>query len=365
MSDACRKRFDAVLVWKIDRFGRSLKHLVNALAELAALGVAFIGLRDNDKVTGTMPQSMGHNISIPIGFRFRPGPASWHSIAAEITDWKNPKSPSDQLCFLVRVSEGEKTYLLELPLRALPKWLLTLYLENSSDRIRGHSVDLLLCSSGEATNKKREADPWAMRAEFLRLRQDTKALVDFLNRWGVWGTTGRLSGCREKSPSPPLPPLQFRTRPWMIGLELDPEKIPNVFASPIEDRSEGNYVLPIDIWEFRRRCRDGLKSPAHKWLADVQKFFLVTFRPEYPHFFSFAGNCQEAISTTITLDLLRRVKFRICARLDCPSPFPVKNRHRRRYCRQYCAHIESVRKQRRAAKREAKQSSKGLTHAKT
>src|SRR6201997_5929651 len=45
MSDACRRRFDAVLVWKIDRFGRSLKHLVNALAELAALGVAFISLR--------------------------------------------------------------------------------------------------------------------------------------------------------------------------------------------------------------------------------------------------------------------------------------------------------------------------------
>ncbi len=47
MSDACRRRFDAVLIWKIDRFGRSLKHLVNALAELAALGVAFISLRDN------------------------------------------------------------------------------------------------------------------------------------------------------------------------------------------------------------------------------------------------------------------------------------------------------------------------------
>jgi DNA invertase Pin-like site-specific DNA recombinase len=47
MSDACRRKFDAVLVWKIDRFGRSLKHLVNALAELAALGVAFISLRDN------------------------------------------------------------------------------------------------------------------------------------------------------------------------------------------------------------------------------------------------------------------------------------------------------------------------------
>src|SRR5690349_11215749 len=47
MADACRRRFDAILVWKIDRFGRSLKHLVNSLAELAALGVAFIRLRDN------------------------------------------------------------------------------------------------------------------------------------------------------------------------------------------------------------------------------------------------------------------------------------------------------------------------------
>jgi DNA invertase Pin-like site-specific DNA recombinase len=47
MSNACRRSFDAILVWKIDRFGRSLKHLVNSLAELAALGVAFISLRDN------------------------------------------------------------------------------------------------------------------------------------------------------------------------------------------------------------------------------------------------------------------------------------------------------------------------------
>jgi len=37
----------AVLVWKLDRFGRSLRHLVNSLAELEALGVAFVSLRDN------------------------------------------------------------------------------------------------------------------------------------------------------------------------------------------------------------------------------------------------------------------------------------------------------------------------------
>ena len=38
MADAHRRKFDAVLGWKIDRFGRSLKHLVNALAELGAYG---------------------------------------------------------------------------------------------------------------------------------------------------------------------------------------------------------------------------------------------------------------------------------------------------------------------------------------
>ena len=43
-ADAHRRRFDAVLVWKIDRYGRSLKHLVNALADLAAYGVAFVSI---------------------------------------------------------------------------------------------------------------------------------------------------------------------------------------------------------------------------------------------------------------------------------------------------------------------------------
>jgi DNA invertase Pin-like site-specific DNA recombinase len=47
MTDAHLRRFDAVLVWKIDRFGRSLKHLINALADLAAYGVAFVSIRDN------------------------------------------------------------------------------------------------------------------------------------------------------------------------------------------------------------------------------------------------------------------------------------------------------------------------------
>jgi DNA invertase Pin-like site-specific DNA recombinase len=47
MADARQRKLDVVLVWKLDRFGRSLKHLVNALAEFEALGMTFASLKDN------------------------------------------------------------------------------------------------------------------------------------------------------------------------------------------------------------------------------------------------------------------------------------------------------------------------------
>jgi DNA invertase Pin-like site-specific DNA recombinase len=51
MADAKRRTFDVVLVWKLDRFGRSLKHLVAALGEFEALGIAFVSLRDSFDLT--------------------------------------------------------------------------------------------------------------------------------------------------------------------------------------------------------------------------------------------------------------------------------------------------------------------------
>jgi len=47
MADAHSRKFDGVLCWKVDRFGRSLRHLVNALADLDSYGVAFVSFRDN------------------------------------------------------------------------------------------------------------------------------------------------------------------------------------------------------------------------------------------------------------------------------------------------------------------------------
>src|SRR5687767_9374340 len=44
---ACRRRrFDAVVVYRYDRFARSLRQLVNALGEFDALGVQFVSLHE-------------------------------------------------------------------------------------------------------------------------------------------------------------------------------------------------------------------------------------------------------------------------------------------------------------------------------
>ena len=42
MTDAAKRRFDCILVWKLDRFGRSVLHLNQQLATLTAHGVRFI-----------------------------------------------------------------------------------------------------------------------------------------------------------------------------------------------------------------------------------------------------------------------------------------------------------------------------------
>ncbi len=47
MKDARLRKFDAVIVWKLDRWGRSLAHLVDSLRELAALGVRFVAATQN------------------------------------------------------------------------------------------------------------------------------------------------------------------------------------------------------------------------------------------------------------------------------------------------------------------------------
>ena len=57
MADAHRRRFDAVVVWRFDRFARSVSHLLRALETFQALGIEFVSLSerlDTSTPTGKM-----------------------------------------------------------------------------------------------------------------------------------------------------------------------------------------------------------------------------------------------------------------------------------------------------------------------
>jgi DNA invertase Pin-like site-specific DNA recombinase len=47
MSDAHRRKFDVVIVWKFDRFARSVSHLLRALETFNALGIGFVSLSES------------------------------------------------------------------------------------------------------------------------------------------------------------------------------------------------------------------------------------------------------------------------------------------------------------------------------
>jgi DNA invertase Pin-like site-specific DNA recombinase len=57
MSDAHRRYFDSVVVWKFDRFARSVSHLLRALENFRSLGIEFVSLSeqvDTGTPTGRM-----------------------------------------------------------------------------------------------------------------------------------------------------------------------------------------------------------------------------------------------------------------------------------------------------------------------
>jgi DNA invertase Pin-like site-specific DNA recombinase len=46
MADAHKRRFDVVIVWKFDRFARSVSHLLRALETFKALGIEFVSFSE-------------------------------------------------------------------------------------------------------------------------------------------------------------------------------------------------------------------------------------------------------------------------------------------------------------------------------
>ena len=54
LQDATRKKFDKIVVWSVDRLGRSMKHLVNVLSQMKDVGVDVYSYKQGIDTSTTM-----------------------------------------------------------------------------------------------------------------------------------------------------------------------------------------------------------------------------------------------------------------------------------------------------------------------
>jgi hypothetical protein len=140
-----------------------------------------------------------------------------------------------------------------------------------------------------------------MREDFLKPKRNKEDYFEFLQKWGEWrGAWGD-----------------------------DP------------------LVMLTELEKSHEEIRAALTKANPKWLGNIGSYLSIYPRlaSGYPFHRIEETNCQSAIQATVTIDLLQAIKFSICARRDCATPFARTGRRDKVYCSNYCAHLMSVRRQ--------------------
>jgi hypothetical protein len=110
MREARLRRFDAVLVWKLDRWGRSVAHFVRSIQELVSLGTRFLAISDRSalsQITEERPQRRSvracgcSGLLTPPSIRIKNRPVSIRHLGrmiavTRVADWTSMRSPPKQ-----------------------------------------------------------------------------------------------------------------------------------------------------------------------------------------------------------------------------------------------------------------------------
>ena len=64
LKDASRKKFDKLVIWSVDRLGRSMKHLVSVLSQLKDLDIDIYSYKQGIDTSTTMGSSFFHMVGI-------------------------------------------------------------------------------------------------------------------------------------------------------------------------------------------------------------------------------------------------------------------------------------------------------------
>lgn len=72
LADAHKRHFDAVVVWRFDRFARSVSHLLRALETFRSLGIEFVSLSEQVDTSTPDGQNGVHRFRGGSGTRAQP-----------------------------------------------------------------------------------------------------------------------------------------------------------------------------------------------------------------------------------------------------------------------------------------------------
>jgi hypothetical protein len=252
---------------------------------------------------------MAQMISLPVGFSFDIQRANWALGRVKLRSWWLGYGPWE-LEASISAPRAHRGLIQVVAVDHLPGSLrqeLPPEGERLNEKIRRAEIEVLLCLPSGEKPEYVKIDPWQSRDEFLSLRRSTTDLLRFLNKYGAW----RPGECPR-----------YGSEGW-----------------------EPQAVLPESIWAQQDRIRGALKSGPGEWFGHWRSALSLHSRPQFPHYCHSVNSCLAAIDTATTVDFLRGVHFKICARKDCGKPFAA-DRKGKRYCEQYCAHLVSVRRTR-------------------
>jgi hypothetical protein len=266
---------------------------------------------------------MAQAIQIPFSFEFRTTKVQWAQADSRITGWARRNDGTvDAQNLVAKITSSGFSRPVRYPRQLLPEGIYdNLWIEAYTDKDVERSLSAyepeLFVPSGQAhaegadfKKHSQPADASEMRKEFLSLKPNSKSVIAFLNKWGRWNFE--------------------------------------------------EFVQLSEILRLQQSVREALISSPESWFSSRYSFPPPWRRsPEYPYFFFLTDRCEVAIRLTVTIDLLKQAKFRVCARADCGQPFPVETQHEKKYCDQYCGHLESLRRTRKTTAIQLKRSKKG------
>jgi len=196
--------------------------------------------------------------------------------------------------------------------------------------------------------KVTELDAWTCREEFFEIAEhDNAALLMFLTKMGVWlpvkdellGHWSRdvMQHHREGHPMPIDVGGLWNFRAGLKHALVNKKAFKETYAP----------LLPRPETGFQMMQQSGIEFPMHLELTSVASG-VITLTDAY-----------HAMLATVFFDVARGIRFRTCEREDCGKPFPLENKHEKKFCCWYCAHITTVRRNRpsKAAKRKPRKAS--------